>query len=29
LNVRAAQDHCWMWTNRSTAPVELRAVLHR
>jgi hypothetical protein len=29
LNVRAAQDHCWMWTNRSMAPIQLRAVLQR
>lgn len=29
LNVTVAQDYCWMWTNKSTAPVSLTVDLAR
>jgi hypothetical protein len=29
LNVTAAQDYCWMWTNKSNAPVSLAVDLAR
>ncbi len=29
LETQHAQDYCWMWTNRHTAPVTLRATLHK
>jgi hypothetical protein len=29
LNVTVAQDYCWMWTNKGSAPVELKVELAR
>ncbi|MDO9092732.1 MAG: hypothetical protein Q8R98_19025 [Rubrivivax sp.] len=29
LNVTVAQDYCWMWTNKGTAPVTLTVDLAR
>ena len=29
LEVSADQDYCWMWTNKSDAPVSLRLMLKR
>lgn len=29
LNVTSAQDHCWMWSNKGTAPVSLTVDLAR
>ena len=29
LNVTVAQDYCWMWTNRTSAPVSLTVDLAR
>lgn len=29
LKVTAAQDHCWMWTNKGPAPVSLTVELAR
>lgn len=29
LNVAAAQDYCWMWTNKGSAPVSLTVDLAR
>lgn len=29
LNVTVAQDHCWMWTNKGSAPVSLTVDLAR
>ena len=29
LNVSAAQDHCWMWSNKGSAPVGLTVDLMR
>ena len=29
LNVAVAQDYCWMWTNKGTAPASLTVELAR
>lgn len=29
LNVKVAQDYCWMWTNKGSAPVSLTVDLAR
>lgn len=29
LNVTVAQDYCWMWTNKGSAPVSLTVDLTR
>ena len=29
LEVASTQDYCWMWTNRSAAPLDLRVHLQR
>ena len=29
LKVAVAQDYCWMWTNKGTAPVSLTVELQR
>jgi hypothetical protein len=29
LAVKLSQDYCWMWTNRSAAPVQLELLLQR
>ena len=29
LNVTVAQDHCWMWTNKGSVPVDLKVELVR
>ena len=29
LNITVAQDYCWMWTNKGSAPLSLRVELTR
>ena len=29
LNVAVAQDYCWMWTNKGSAPLDLKVELAR
>ena len=29
LRVKSGEDHCWMWTNKSNAPVALSLTLQR
>jgi hypothetical protein len=29
LNVTVAQDYCWMWTNKGSAPLDLKVELAR
>jgi hypothetical protein len=29
LDAKIAQDYCWMWTNKSTAPASLNVTLQR
>lgn len=29
LNVKVAQDYCWMWTNKGSAPVSLTVEISR